>query len=554
MKRVVAALVATAIGALVAVVAAEIVLRASVTKLPLPFLIYLSPDLKDVYPATWERLRAAIPNLEVRQEDRDVGWVLRPNMVRTGRNEDGEPYRATTSAEGFFTPDTPPASTQQLITIGASFLALFTVRHPAAVVIRDALGVPVYNIAVGQWGPESYLAAYEKFGAHRHHELAVVFSVPSDPSNVANWRRWKSEGTSESFMTWMQKSEASRDGVNRSTSWPDRHLVFWNLMKFAIRRQPAQKPSEAGALLPTGATRVEHFGTGAAGFDLQLAVQQIFGQNDPAYFLPGSSYYPVMEEYFRSLRRLKAAVEARHARMVLVWIPSKERVYIPVLPKDRRGAYVTNQTGDVNGVENALALFAQQEGVTFLDLTPAFVEHAQRGEKLFFTVDGHWNAHGQELGGRLVADFIKSLPANTPPHDVSPRLLIRDDSTTVERPLTYASMTYRAGIVRSKSAGWSVDGRAESRFGYLARWPEETVEQPQWLLLSGVVRRGGFSIGLLKDDKWALQYTVDSLGPFSVALPVTELGRYSAIVANALPDDSLQNEFEITTLGWAQVR
>ena len=47
-----------------------------------------------------------------------------------------------------------------------------------------------------------------------------------------------------------------------------------------------------------------------------------------------------MEAYFQSLSRLKASIEKSRARMVLVWIPPKARVYLPMLPKERIGKYV----------------------------------------------------------------------------------------------------------------------------------------------------------------------------------------------------------------------
>jgi hypothetical protein len=553
MKRAAAAAIAAALSLLVAVAAAEIVLRASITKLPLPFLIYLSPELKNQSPRTWERIRAQIPLLNARQEDPDVGWTNRPNLHKSGLNEEGEPYDATASAEGFFTPDVPDASTKQLITLGASFLCTFYVRHPIQNVLRDALGVPVYNVAAGEWGPESYRAAYLKFAAARRHDLVVVFTVPSDPSNVVNWREWKAEASSESFMKWMQNASAENGSVNRGASWPDNHLMFWNLLKF-VANHPPSSLAQAEASGPN-ASRLEHFGSGTTSFDLQLGLKQIFTENDPDYFLPGSSYYQVMQEYFESLLRLKAAIEARHARMVLVWLPSKERVYIPALPAARRAAYITNHTGDISGLENALAKFAKLAGVSYLDLTEPLVERARHDEKMFFTADGHWNSSGNEVAGALVADFIRNLPERPPVAEaVNPPLFLRTEAVHVERPLTSSSINYRAGIVHDAGAGWSVHGRAEGRFSYLARWNETSVDKPQWLVATGVVRRGGLTIGVLLNDKWAGQLNVSHRGHFDLALPVAGPGRYIVLVANQLPGDSLENDADITSLGWAPIR
>jgi hypothetical protein len=553
MKRRLAPLAAAAIGLLVSVALAEVVLRVATPMLPLAFLIYLNPALRDTSPRTQNAIRAKLPLLNGRREDPEVGWTNMPNIRKKGVNDEGESFETGTSPEGFYTPDYPDPSTKQIVTIGASFLSTFYVVRPVQSVLRDELHVPVYNVAAGGWGPESYRAAYLKFAAARRHDLVVVFTVPSDPSNVAYWNQWKAEAPSESFMAWMQKTSAATDALNHDTSWPNRHLVLWNLARFVMRRPTASSDgSPSGAVLTSGASRLEHFDSGGKGFDLQLELRQIFTENDPEYFLPGSSYYQVMEAYFESLLRLKADVEARHARMVLVWIPSKERVYIPVLPQTRRASYIHNR-GDIDGLENVLAKFARQEGISFLDLTGPFVEQA-RSEQLFFVADGHWNSRGNALAGTLVANFIKQLPETPPqPMPVDPPLYVRKRSIDLDRRLSSASMNYHAAIVHDAAAGWTIRGRAEARFSYLARWNETSIDSPMWLVATGVVRRGGLTIGVLLNDKWAGQLNVDTVGPFSLALPVPRAGQYAVLVANHLPPESLETDAEITALGWAPI-
>ena len=122
--------------------------------------------------------------------DPEVGWTFTPNKTFEGTNEDGEPYILTTSAAGFFSPDLPLPSTFQLITLGDSFLSTFYVQRPIAWVLREKLGIPVFNLAVGGWGPENYRAAYEKYGVGRHAPVVVVFSFKNDITDVDNWMRW----------------------------------------------------------------------------------------------------------------------------------------------------------------------------------------------------------------------------------------------------------------------------------------------------------------------------------------------------------------------------
>jgi len=533
----------------------EAALRAVSVRLPIPFLIYLHPELRST--PIWQRIREAVPTLAIRQEDAETGWTYKPNLTLTGPNEDGQTYEARTSSEGFFTPDLPDKATSQLITVGASFLATFYVGTPLQVALREAIAAPVYNIAAGGWGPENFHAAYEKFAAGRRHDVVAVFTAASDMAIVNNWNTWKAEGTSESFMTWTQRSAVADDSVNRGQSWPDRHLLLWNLVKFTARRSPAtgavgQQPF-GGAI--TGGATLEQFGAAPGRFDLQLTRGQLFMENDPDAFLPGGSYYSYMQAYFESLLRLKRRAEQGRARMVLVWVPLKERVYLPLLPPDRQASYVTNRTREIGGMEQAVAQFAQQEGISFLDLVPPLVERAQAGEKLYFTVDGHFNSHGNAVVGRLVADFIKGLPPQAPePRMTGTPLYLLRGSEQIERPLRPSDMMPQSSIVRPGQTGWVARGRAEARYGYLAQWPATTITEPQWLFATGSVRRGGITVGLLKDNQWAVQVNVDHRGTFNIAVPITKPGEYVAVVANNLPGESLDTDVEFTSIGFAAIK
>ena len=87
-----------------------------------------------------------------------------------------------------------------------------------------------------------------------------------------------------------------------------------------------------------------------------MTAGQPFLVGDPSAFVPGGSYYPYMQAYFESLDRLKQSIEGEGAQMVLIWIPSKERIYVPLLRPDRWSVYVTNATGDIGGVEASARL------------------------------------------------------------------------------------------------------------------------------------------------------------------------------------------------------
>jgi len=550
-----------------ALVLGEAFLRVSFERLPVPFLVYAHRDLKDTHPRTWVELRKRLPFLYGRREDHDVGWTFLPSTRSGGTNEDSEPFGLTTSAEGFYTPAEPSRETPQLVTLGDSFLSTYYVREPIAWVLQRELGLPVYNLAVGGWGPENYRAAYLKFAAGRNHKRVVVFTFLNDITDVLNWNTWKSEDPArESFMTWIQRTN-SGDVVNSDESWGDRHLVLWNYLKFVERgfyrvapaapsggdqvQQPALAPGAPGP----AKTHLETVATpGQAPLSFQFTAGYSFMETEPDAFVPGGGYYPYMQAYFESLERLKASIVAQGARMILVWIPAKERVYLPLLPRDRYLKYVTNQSKDIGGLERVVTAYAAQSGIAFLDLTGPFEAHARAGEKLYFTEDGHLNSAGNELSGQLAAEFLRTLPESPPPAlvNTTPRLIYRRAPLQNVEALRAADLAYRASIARRRAPGWVVNGRADGPYTYVLQWPAREIVRPMFLVARGVVHRGGLTVGVLQDDQWAVETSVPA-GRFDLAIPVVKPGNYAVVIANSLSKLMHDNDAEITELGWAPV-
>src|SRR5205823_8338683 len=124
------------------------------------------------------------------------------------------------------------------------------------------------------------------------------------------------------------------------------------------------------------------------------------------------------------------------------------------------------------------------------------------------------NSHGNEVAGTVVADFIRGLPVHPPVRKAAGHPLTQNDDVAVDRPLLPSQMASRAGIISVTGDAWTARGRGEQQYSYLARWPEMTVEAPQRLVVRGNLRGGGLTIGLLKNDQWALVRNVTTSGPF----------------------------------------
>lgn len=132
-----------------------------------------------------------------------------------------------------------------------------------------------------------------------------------------------------------------------------------------------------------------------------------------------------------SILQAKELSEAAGARFLLVYVPSKEHVYLPYLndagvlalvftdvpamvldetgylqfTSERATAEFTHQY--INEQSSLLAGFAAENEILFLDLTSTFQEEAGMGAELYYPYDTHWNQSGHDLAAGSISKFIE---------------------------------------------------------------------------------------------------------------------------------------------------
>jgi len=224
-----------------------------------------------------------------------------------------------------------------------------------------------------------------------------------------------------------------------------------------------------------------------------------------------------MQEYLESLVTLKAAIEARNARMALVWIPPKSACMFLCFSADHQAAFVTNRTHDIGGIERVLMQFAKLEGLSFLDMTGrSSVARGWRKAVLHF--DGHWNSHGIGAAGRHRADFIKSSRRSAGPRARSIRLLYVRRPVAIEVALDPSAMTARARRA-PESNGLGGSGPRQNRSSVISRSGPRPLHGPQWLIATGVVSAAA-SRWIAEAGKWAMTRNITPW-PLDVAIPVS---------------------------------
>jgi len=332
--------------------------------------------MKDVFPQ--------LSFSRIYKPDPDLAWTLRPYKQVRRKNEDGEKWTSITSKDGFITPNTPDLLDQQIITIGDSFLEGKRNPVPIPQVIDDHTSLPVYNLAAGGWGPYSYVAAFNKHATNRNAEVVIVFSVFNDITDATKYKRWKTEFRHLTYEDFLNADRWRHSSDNIGSTWFDNSSIVYNAIKYGITKleQRGKRPKRA-----------------------QESLQ--FISCEPKEYFEGGSCFSTFVDYFHAMDKLKTAVEGSGKRMVLIWIPSKGRVYFDFLNDEYKEKYLERNEKMIFDVEQIINWYANSRDIPFLDLTPIMQENAKSGDALYFTHDHHLNKNGSFLAGTSTVEFLK---------------------------------------------------------------------------------------------------------------------------------------------------
>jgi hypothetical protein len=132
-----------------------------------------------------------------------------------------------------------------------------------------------------------------------------------------------------------------------------------------------------------------------------------------------------------AILKMQELSEAAGARFLLVYVPSKEHIYLPYLSDAdllervfaEVPAIILDQAGYLQFTDekatpeltqqhmddqaHLLADFAVENNIRFLDLTPIFQEQAGTGVELYYPFDTHWNQAGHDLAAKSISRYIE---------------------------------------------------------------------------------------------------------------------------------------------------
>ena len=417
--------VALGVSTLVCLGIAEFILRAFTLKLPPAFLnarhdLGLSaPDPRWVEsPRYRQRLR---PNLKTYCEW-EHGDIVRMGFISPQLfGSEHHRYSFETDAEGFRNPAVRDRI--DIAALGDSFVEAMTSPREEAWPARleELAGKTVQNYGTSSFGPQQELYALQDFAiGHQPRDVLLGYFAGNDLFDAERFDRWErgSEKPGEEASGWRLQKRYRRYQT----------LFLTTLVRVALprTRRPEIHPISAPRRLETKFDRGGYEIPTGSGTPLRFAFMPPYLQKLAASRIEIESGRG-WQLLRNALLRMKEICAQPGARFTVVFIPSKEEVYWPLLERslgqdELQGSldfvssynHMPLRAGDVRAnrlVQNELLRdFCANAGIPFLDLTPALEQAAASGHPVYFPDDAHWNAAGHEIAAREIARFLASRP------------------------------------------------------------------------------------------------------------------------------------------------
>jgi hypothetical protein len=311
----------------------------------------------------------------------------------------------TTDEAGFLNP--PGQEAYDLVVSGDSFLGLSAKVHWLELA-AEASGQRIRNLGMPGWGPQAEAAALRRYGkVGRPRERMLVWFEGNDLWDAMVYEEHRASG-----LRW--------DAYDLAGSrWQDRLLLpafaRWRWAQFRSQPDPSRWRYPLRADI------------GGQSQDLVFADLYVQRLGLTEADIEASRNWELASEAI-----IQALLDADEAGQDfrLIYVPSEPRVYLPELkdsPDLRRAieavpAVALAADGWIRPVEGPTQLadvrdrmdaqaglmraFAEEYGIPFLDLTPAFRAAASDGATLYNYADTHWNDAGHRLAAEALIEVL----------------------------------------------------------------------------------------------------------------------------------------------------
>ena len=340
----------------------------------------------------------------------DLAFAYKPNLNVILYHPEAGFWTLRTDHRGFANMDPTLQNRADVVVLGDSFMQGVLVEPDESFPARlaERTGRRVLNLGIPGWDAFQYPIVLRQYGLRARPRVIVVGVFGTNDWNArfplfAEYRRQMPDRDYSDFLDMQAKARR-----------PPGPPGLFGLPERLYRR--AYLPAAIGALFDP-----HHVGA-AAGRDyeeLTLAGQpvrlrladalRLWRAIDPDKLM--AEHRLGIEQLGRSIGELRALAAQTRARLVVMYVPTMEEVYFPLIGEDSE---FWGQTPKARVLEKFARLRAVVTSMAqpseLLDLTGPLGDVARRGESLYWIHDPHWNRRGNTAVAEIVARNLGAKP------------------------------------------------------------------------------------------------------------------------------------------------
>lgn len=321
-------------------------------------------------------------------------------------------------------PNQPPTLDRyDVVVTGDSFTAAENVANPWPSLLEQSGGFRVLNLGMPLYTTGGEEAAVRLYGLSKHPDWVILAYFEGNdmiieaPSFDAKLR---------SGLSWVEDDLIEGGPYASSVAIQSIRYGFPELLERAwgtLLIHPADSPKSPRS------------------YRFPIVVQTTRGRTSVAFFddylsgLTASLQDINLSHNFRlvadALVALDKEARASGAKLLILYIPSKEHVFAPLITEAEswkmvlEGVHLVRITPSgflsseqtplatpqmlrdrADDQRKAIADLSRSKGIRLLDLTNDLQAAASEGADLYYLADTHWNQNGHKLVARLVADYL----------------------------------------------------------------------------------------------------------------------------------------------------
>jgi hypothetical protein len=402
--RVAAGLVAVGLG----LAAAEVVVRAHPEILPVEARRALPVGPRERLTCLFRTPDGCLAAEAVQDFPSDLGFAYKPNLNVVQWDPEGGFWTLRTDRQGFANLDPTLHDAADVVVLGDGFVQGVLVEPDESFPARLAAftGRRVLNLGVRGWDAYQYPLALRQHGlrAHPRVVIAAFSGTFAWSARSARWAQYRADHPDGDYRDFLAAEEQTRRaaGAPGIFGLPER-LYRRAYLPAALRT--LLLPPHAGAI---PARDFDELMLAGEPVRLRLAEAIYHWQAvDPARLVADQK--AGVEQLERSIGELRALAHDAGARLIVLYVPTMEEVYLPLLGDDSLLWRPTPKARILEILAQLRAVVTSRAAPDeLLDLTAPLGQRARSGQNLYWIHDLHWNRRGNAAVAAIVARHLAS--------------------------------------------------------------------------------------------------------------------------------------------------